>query len=39
VSKKLDLPNNWEILLAFCLGKTDSFPEAPERKKAEVIFK
>ncbi|MDD5291185.1 MAG: nitroreductase family protein [Patescibacteria group bacterium] len=39
VKEKLGLPNNWEILLSFCLGKTDSFPEAPERKKPEVIFK
>jgi len=39
VKKELGLPNNWEILLSFCLGKTDSFPEAPERKKPEVIYK
>ncbi|MFA4834271.1 MAG: nitroreductase family protein [Patescibacteria group bacterium] len=38
VKKELGIPNNWEILLSFCLGKTDSFPEAPERKKPEVIF-
>ncbi|MDD5032052.1 MAG: nitroreductase family protein [Patescibacteria group bacterium] len=36
---KLGLPNNWEILLSFCLGITDSFPEAPKRKKPEVVFK
>jgi len=36
--RELGLPNNWEILLSFCLGKTDSFPEAPERKKLEVVF-
>jgi len=39
VKKELGLPDNWEILLSFCLGKTDSFPEAPKRRKAEVIFK
>jgi len=39
VKKELGLPDNWEILLSFCLGKTDSFPEAPKRKRAEVVFK
>ncbi len=38
VKKELGIPTDWEILLSFCLGKTDSFPEAPERKKAEVVF-
>jgi nitroreductase len=38
VKKELGLPKDWEILLSFCLGKTDSFSKAPERKKAEVIF-
>lgn len=37
--KELGLPTGWEILLSFCLGKTDSFPEAPERKKPEVMFR
>ncbi len=39
IKKELGLPNNWKILLSFCLGKTDSFPEAPKRKKPEVIFR
>ena len=39
IKKELGLPKDWEILLSFCLGKTDSFPEAPKRKKPEVIYR
>ncbi|MDD5071237.1 MAG: nitroreductase family protein [Patescibacteria group bacterium] len=38
VKKELGIPADWKIFLSFCLGKTDSFPEAPERKKPEVVF-
>lgn len=38
IKKELGFPDNWKILIAFCLGKTKNFPPAPERKKAEIIF-
>ena len=39
LKKNIGFPQDWRILIAFCLGKTSLKPEAPVRKAAEVLFK
>jgi len=38
VKEKLGMPIDWHIEIAFCLGKTEVFPDAQKRKEIDIKF-